>query len=397
MDPYRNPYTPGAGSRPLALAGREEQIEACRVMLGRLERGMPDRPFAIHGLRGVGKTVLVRQLADEARQRDWFVVHRELRAGVELRPVLAQALDAAVSEFEHGSHLRKLVTRLRGALTSLSASSDSDGSIRHGVGAKPPRDAANSGALEGDTIELLAEIGAAARDAGTGLLLALDELHELDEYGLAALTAALHQTTQMELPIALICAGLPNLPLRLIEAKTYAERLYTFPRLGALSEAASREALRIPAGRQDVDFEDVALDAIVERSEGYPYFLQEWGRAVWNAAEAKPISLEDVERASPRVRDELDEEFFGMRLARTTAAECRYMAAVAELGDGPQRSAEVARLLGKAQRQTSQQRASLIEKGLIYSPAHGEVDFTVPRYSDFMRRRWPLLASGSSA
>ncbi len=397
MDPYRNPYTPGAGSRPLALAGREEQIEACRVMLGRLERGMPDRPFAIHGLRGVGKTVLVRQLADEARQRDWFVVHRELRTGVELRPVLAQALDAAFGEFEHGSKLHKLVKRLRGALASFSASIDSEGSIRLGVEAKPPRDAAGSGALEGDTIELLAEIGAAAREAGTGLLLALDELHELDEHGLMALTAGLHRTTQMELPVALICAGLPNLPLRLIEAKTYAERLYTFPRLGALSEAASREALRIPAGRQDVDFEDAALDAIIKRSEGYPYFLQEWGRAVWNAAEANPISLEDVERASPRVRDELDEEFYGMRLARTTTAECRYMSAVAELGDGPQRSADVARLLGRAQRQTSQQRASLIEKGLIYSPAHGEVDFTVPRYSDFMRRRRPLSVLGPSA
>lgn len=390
MDPYRNPYTPGAGSRPLALAGREEQIEACRVTLGRLERGMPDRPFAIHGLRGVGKTVLVRQLADEARQRSWFVVHRELRTGVELRPVLAQALEAAFSEFERGSKLRKLVKRLRGALASFSASVDSDGSIRLGVEARAERDVANSGELEGDTIELLAEIGVAAREAGTGLLLALDELHELDEQGLMALTAALHRTIQMELPVALICAGLPNLPLRLIEAKTYAERLYTFPRLGALSEAASREALRIPAGRQDVDIEDAALDAIVERSEGYPYFLQEWGRAVWNAAEAPPISLEDVERASPRVRDELDEEFFGMRLVRTTTGERRYMAAVAELGDGPQRSADVARLLAKAQRQTSQQRASLIEKGLIYSPAHGEIDFTVPRYSDFMRRRWPL-------
>jgi hypothetical protein len=227
--------------------------------------------------------------------------------------------------------------------------------------------------------------------------LALDELHELDEHGLMALSAALHQTTQMELPVALICAGLPNLPLRLIEAKTYAERLYTFPRLGALSEAASREALLIPAKRQDVDFEEAALDAMVERSEGYPYFLQEWGRAVWNAAATTPISLEDVEHASPRVRDELDEEFFGVRLARTTAAERRYMAAVAELGDGPQRSADVARVLGKAQRLTSRQRASLIEKGLIYSPAHGEVDFTVPRYSDFMRRRWPLSASEPSA
>jgi len=397
MDPYRNPYTPGAGSRPLALAGREEQIEACRVMLGRLERGMPDRPFAIHGLRGVGKTVLVRQLADEARQRDWFVVHRELRTGVELRPVLAQALDAAFSEFERDSGFRKLVKRLRGALASFSASIDSDGSIRIGVEATPARDAANSGELEGDMIELLAEIGTAAREAGTGLLLALDELHELDEHGLMALTAALHRTTQMELPVALICAGLPNLPLRLIEAKTYAERLYTFPRLGALSEAASREALRIPAGREDVDFEDEALNAIVERSEGYPYFLQEWGRAVWNATAAPPISLEDVEHALPRVRDELDEEFFGMRLARTTTAERRYMAAVAELGDGPQRSADVADLLGKAQRLTSQQRASLIEKGLIFSPAHGEVDFTVPRYSDFMRRHWPLSASEPSA
>lgn len=396
MDAYRNPYTPGAGSRPLALAGRDEQIEACRVMLGRLERGMPDRPLAIHGLRGVGKTVLVRQLADEARQRNWFVVHRELRRGVELRPTLAQALDAAFGEFEQETKLRKLIRRLRSVLASFSASVDSDGSIRLGVEARPAPGIANSGELEGDTVELLAEIGAAAREAGTGLLLALDELQELEERGLMALTAAIHRTTQMELPVALICAGLPNLPLRLIEAKTYAERLYAFPRLAALSESASREALRVPAEREGVDFEDAALDAIVERSEGYPYFLQEWGRAVWNAAEQNPISFEDVQRASPRVRDELDEEFFGMRLARTTSAERRYMAALAELGDGPQRSAEVARRLGKDQRLTSPQRASLIEKGLIYGPAHGEIDFTVPRYGDFMRRRWPLAALPSA-
>jgi DNA polymerase III delta prime subunit len=365
-------------------------------MLGRLERGMPDRPLAIHGLRGVGKTVLVRQLADEARQRNWFVVHRELRRGVELRPTLAQALDAAFGEFEQETKLRKLIRRLRSVLASFSASVDSDGSIRLGVEARPAPGIANSGELEGDTVELLAEIGAAAREAGTGLLLALDELQELEERGLMALTAAIHRTTQMELPVALICAGLPNLPLRLIEAKTYAERLYAFPRLAALSESASREALRVPAEREGVDFEDAALDAIVERSEGYPYFLQEWGRAVWNAAEQNPISFEDVQRASPRVRDELDEEFFGMRLARTTSAERRYMAALAELGDGPQRSAEVARRLGKDQRLTSPQRASLIEKGLIYGPAHGEIDFTVPRYGDFMRRRWPLAALPSA-
>jgi len=393
MDPYRNPYTPGAGSRPLALTGRDEQIEACRVMLGRLERGMPDRPFAIHGLRGVGKTVLVRQLADEARQRNWFVVHRELRSGVELRPSLALALDAAFAEFERKTKLRRLIAKLRRMVASFSASVDSDGGIRLGIEAKPTPGVASSGELEEDTVELLAEIGAAAQEADTGLLLALDELHELDEQGLKALTAALHGTTQMELPVALICAGLPSLPLRLIEAKTYAERLFTFPRLGALSESASREALRVPAEREGIEFEDAALDAIVERSDGYPYFLQEWGRAVWNVAEKSPIAIEDVERASPRVRDELDEDFFGMRLARTTANERRYMAAIAGLGDGPQRSVEVARLLGKTQKQTSPQRASLIEKGLIYGPAHGEVDFTVPRYGDFMRRRWPLSPS----
>jgi len=205
-----------------------------------------------------------------------------------------------------------------------------------------------------------------------------------------ALTAALHRTTQMGLPVALIGAGLPNLPLRLIEAKTYAERLYTFPRLAALDKFASREAIRVPAEREGVEFEEAALDAIVENSDGYPYFLQEWGRAVWSVAETSPISVADVRRASPRVRDELDEEFFGMRLARTTVAERLYMAAIAELGDGPQRSVEVARLLGKTQKQTSSQRATLIDKGLIYGPVYGEVDFTVPRYGDFMRRRWPL-------
>lgn len=387
MDAYRNPYTPGAGSRPMALAGREEQIEACRVTLGRLERGMPDRPLAIHGLRGVGKTVLVRQLADEARQRNWIVVHRELRSDAQLRPLLARALDTALGELKPTTKIRKLIGHLRSVLASFSASIDSDGAIHLGIEAKPARGVADSGELEGDTVELLAEMGAAARDAGSGLLLALDELHELDQAGLEALSAALHQTTQMELPVALICAGLPNLPIRLIEAKTYAERLYVFPRLGALSESASREALSIPAEHEKVGYDATALDAIVERSEGYPYFLQEWGRAVWNVAEQNPISLADVERATPRVRDELDEEFFGMRLARTSSAERLYMAAIAKLGDGPQQTAEVSASLGKAPRQTSPIRASLIDKGLVYSPDRGTVDFTVPHYGDFMRRR----------
>jgi hypothetical protein len=392
MDPYRNPYTPGAGSLPLELAGREAEIEACRVMLGRLERGMPERPLAIHGLRGIGKTVLVRQLADEARQRDWVVIHRELRNAARLRPILARALDVALRELEPETKLKRLVDRLRSVLASFTASLDPGGTIRLSVDVEPARGIADSGELEGDTVDLLVEVGTVAREEGRGLLLALDELHELDNAGLQALTAALHQTTQMELPVGLLCAGLPNLPGRLIEAKTYAERLYKFPRLTALSEEASRDALIVPAKREGVEFDERATAAIVAKAEGYPYFLQEWGRAVWNAAEQSPISLSDVETAAPRVQDELDEEFFAVRLERAPPMERLYLAAMAELGDGPQRTADIASKLKRSPQQLSTTRGWLIDRGLIYRNGHGTVAFTVPNYADFMRRRWPLAS-----
>lgn len=270
MNPYLNPYTPGAGSLPIELAGREEEIEACRVMIGRLERGMPDRPLAIHGLRGVGKTVLVRRLADEARQRGWVVVHRELRSGARLRPLLARALDAALRELESETKLRKLVGRLRSVLASFTASIDAGGTVSLSIDVEPATGVADSGELEGDTVDLLVEVGRVAREEERGLLLALDELHELDEAGLEALTAALHQTTQLELPVGLLCAGLPHLPTRLIEAKTYAERLYRFPHLAALSDEASRDALVVPAEGEHVAFEANAIEEIVAKSAGYP-------------------------------------------------------------------------------------------------------------------------------
>ena len=359
-------------------------------MVGRLERGMPDQPLAIHGLRGVGKTVLVRRLADEARQRGWVVIHRELRSAARLRPLLARALDTALRELEPETKFRKLVGRLRAVLASFTASVEPGGTISLSVDVEPARGIADSGELEGDTVDLLVEVGRVAREEGRGLLLALDELHELDEVGLEALTAGLHRTTQMELPVGLIGAGLPHLPARLIEAKTYAERLYKFPRLAALSDDASRDALRLPAEREDVAYDDDAIESIVDKSEGYPYFLQEWGRAVWNTAEQSPISLSDVEHAAARVQDELDEGFFGVRLERATSAERLYMAAMADLGNGPQRTADIATGLGRTPQQVSPTRAQLITRGLIYRSDHGMVDFTVPNYADFMRRRWPL-------
>jgi hypothetical protein len=361
-------------------------------MVGRLERGRPEQQLAIHGLRGVGKTVLVRRLADEARQRGWVVVHRELRSAARLRPLLARALDTALRELESETKLRKLIGRLRAVLASFTASVDTGGTIRLSVDVEPARGIADSGELEGDTVDLLVEVGTVAREEGRGLLLALDELHELDKAGLEALTAGLHHTTQMELPVGLICAGLPHLPVRLIAAKTYAERLYKFPRLAALSDDASRDALRLPAEREGVAYEDDAIDAIVAKSEGYPYFLQEWGRAVWNAAEQSPISLDDIERAAPRVQDELDEGFFGPRIARATSAERLYMAAMAALGDGPQRTSDIAESLGRKPQHASPTRALLMTRGLIYRSDRGTVDFTVPNYADFMRRRWPLAS-----
>lgn len=386
VDAFRNPYTPGAGSRPAALTGRDEEIERFRVTLGRLSRGAPEQGIAIHGLRGVGKTVLLNKLEEVAIEADWVTSFAEVRRGDDFRGVIARALFGAIRQLDARQIGGRVIDRLKAAFASFSATLASDGSVRLGFEVAPARGTADSGDLETDLVEIFQELGRAAQQGQTGAAVLLDELQLAGRDDLEALVAALHRATQKGLPISLVAAGLPTLPAAMAEAKTYAERLFSFPSLGALTEIAARDALTVPARNEGVEYEEGALRLVLDRAAGYPYFLQEWGRGVWDAAVANPISVQDVEAAVSEVERKLEQDFFSVRLARATPSERRYCAAMASLGDGPQESAAIARALGyRSVQAASPLRASLIEKGVVYSVGHGQLDFTVPRFAEFMR------------
>jgi AAA ATPase domain len=386
VDAYRNPYTPGAGSRPAALTGRDSEIERFRIAIGRLSRGATEQGIVIHGLRGVGKTVLLNKLEEVASNAGWVTAFAELRRGDDFRLVMARALFNAIRQLDAHRIGSDAIARVRSAFTSFSATLRSDGTIRFGFDVAPAHGTADSGDLETDLVEMLQELGRAAEQGRAGGAILLDELQLADRDDLEAFVAAVHRATQKALPIAVVVAGPPTLPATLAEAKTYAERLFSFPRLGALAEGDARDALLLPAREEGVGYEDEALAMLLERAGGYPYFLQEWGRGVWDVAVDNPISTEDVEAAIPEVERRLNEDFFAVRLARTTPAERRYCAVMANLGDGAQESGVIARSMGYTNvRAASSLRASLIDKGVLYSVGRGRLDFTVPRFAEFMR------------
>lgn len=386
MDAFRNPYTPGAGSRPAALTGRDEEIERFRVTLGRLSHGAPEQGTVIHGLRGVGKTVLLNKLEEVAIEADWVTSFAEVRRGDDFRAVMARALFGAIRQLDARRIGNRAIARLKSAFASFSATLAGDGSIKLGFEVTPARGTADSGDLETDLVEIFQEVGRAAKHGRTGAAVLLDELQLAGRDDLEALVAAMHRASQKALPISLVAAGLPTLPGAMAEAKTYAERLFSFPSLGALDAVDARDALAEPARNEGVEYEEDALKLVLGRAAGYPYFLQEWGRGVWDAAVANPISVQDVEAAVPEVERKLAQDFFAVRLARATPSERRYCAAMAALGDGPQESAAIARAMGYPSVQAaSPLRASLIEKGVVYSVGHGQLDFTVPTFAEFVR------------
>lgn len=395
MDALSNPYTPGAGTKPPALTGRDEQLRQFELLLGRLERGRPERSMLITGLRGVGKTVLLTTFEDVALGRGWFPALSEIRHDTELRVLMARMSRRVLLTMSRAERVKDRARRALGVLKAFTLKTPEGFELSIDVDALTGT--ADSGDLEEDLSELLVELGQAAKEAGSGVIFLLDEIQFLDQRSLESLISALHRVAQRELPLALVGGGLPSIPRLAGEAKSYAERLFTFPRIGSLTEAAASDALVLPAREEGVEYERAAVDRIVELSEAYPYFLQEYGRHVWQLAAESPISTGDVERAHPNVQADLDEGFFTVRFERATAAERRYMAAIAALGDGPQESGQVARRLGFADTaKTSVIRSNLIDKGLIFSPEYGLVDFTVPHFAEFMRRNFPLDAGEGS-
>jgi hypothetical protein len=385
-----NPYTPNAGARPPALVGRDEAIEAFAVLLTRLLHGHTEQSMLITGLRGVGKTVLLTKFEEMAREARWVTVEAEITKGSEFGDRMANLARRALLQVAPRARWKKRAARAAAVLRSFQITVRSDGSVTAGFEVEPAEGLADSGRLDEDLTDVFVALGEAAQEHGTGVVFLIDEVQFLASPEFEALIAAIHKTVQRQLPITLVGAGLPQLPRLAGEAKSYAERLFKFPRIGRLSDAAARAALVDPAERLGIGFEVDALAAVVAYTEGYPYFLQEYGSALWNGAEVSPVTAADVAPARARVDAKLDGGFFRVRIERTSELEQRYLRAMAELGPQPQRARDVAELLDRTSEQLAPIRARLIEKGLLYTPGRGMAAFTVPQFDRFMRRTYAL-------
>lgn len=390
MDPISNPFAPGAGTPPPELAGRDELLTTVRIALERTRRGLPSKSILMVGLRGVGKTVLLDRMRDDAEAAGLQTVRLEAPENRSLPALLAPQLRVALLRLSRNEQAKDLATRaLRGLAGFAKALKVKYGDIEVGVDFDPEPGLADNGDLEHDLQALLEVVGAAAEKAGTALVLFIDELQYVEEAQLAALITALHRAAQRRLPVVLVGAGLPPLRGQMGRAKSYAERLFDFPEIEPLAEDAARSAIAKPAREQGVEVTEDALRAIVRKTRGYPYFLQEWGKHAWDAATASPITREDVERASKAAVAALDERFFRVRFDRLTPSEKRYLRAMAELGPGPHRSGDIADVLGRKVTALGPTRNQLIAKGMIWSPSHGDTAFTVPLFDEFMRRIMP--------
>jgi predicted transcriptional regulator len=390
MDPVTNPFAPGAGTPPPELAGRDELRETARVALERVRRGLPTKSILMVGLRGVGKTVLLDRIRDTAEAAGIFTIRIEAPEHRSLPALLAPQLRRALLRLSRNEKAKDLAQRaLRGLAGFVKALKVKYDDIEVGLDLDPEPGLADNGDLELDLQALLEVVGAAAKGAGTALILFVDELQYVEEVELAALITALHRTAQRRLPVMLVGAGLPQLRGRMGKARSYAERLFDFPELGPLMPNAARAAIAKPIASEGVQITDGALGRIVDETHGYPYFLQEWGKHVWDVADDSPIEIEDVEHATIEIIAALDEGFFRVRFDRLTPIEKRYLRAMAELGPGPHRSGDIAKKLDRKVTSLAPTRSQLIAKGMVWSPSHGDTAFTVPLFDEFMNRVMP--------
>lgn len=390
MDKVKNPFAPGAGTPPPELAGRDALLETVRVVLGRVRLALPTKSVLMVGLRGVGKTVLLDRMREDAEQSCLETVRIEAPENRSLPAVLAPQLRQALLRLSRHEHAKAFAVKaLRGLAGFAKALKVKYQDIEVGLDYEPEPGLADNGDLEQDLQALLEVAAVAAAKADTALVLFIDELQYVREEQLAALVAGLHRCAQRRLPIVLLGAGLPQLRGQMGSAKSYAERLFDFPEIGPLAPEAARDAIAKPAAAQGVAFTEEALRFIVTRTKGYPYFLQEWGKQAWDAAEASPVTLADVEGASTVAIAALDASFFRVRFDRLTPAEKRYCRAMAELGPGPHRSGDIAEQLGRKVTALGPTRNQLISKGMIWSPSHGDTAFTVPLFDEFMLRNMP--------
>jgi hypothetical protein len=386
MDPLDNPYRPGAGTPPPALVGRDQLIDSFGLTVRRAVAGKPGKSLMPIGLRGVGKTVLLNRFGDVAGQEGLQVAFIEAPETGDLRTLLAVRLRKVLLQLERGGAAKAVLRALR-VLKTFSLQLPDGSRIAIDVDAMVGE--ADSGLLAEDLTDLLVAVGEAARDRRSGLVLAIDELQYLAGNELGALITAIHRTSQLNLPVVLVAAGLPQLPGLAGDAKSYAERLFDFPEIGPLALEEASAALEVPANELGVTYSGEALEILVAEAHGYPYFLQEWGYHVWNNATADIINASDVESIRPIVIDQLDRNFFLVRFDRLTPKEKEYLRAMAQLGPGPHRSGDIAACLNVRVESVAPRRSGLIVKGMVYSPAHGDTAFTVPLFDQYLLRAMP--------
>lgn len=390
MDPIRNPFAPGAGTPPPELAGRDDLRQSLHVALERARIGRPAKSAMLVGLRGVGKTVLLDRIREDAEAVGIHSVRIEAPEGRSLPALLAPQLRQALLRLSQVEAAKQYAVRGLRALAGFAKKLKlTFGDIEVGLDFEPEPGLADNGDLEHDLQALFEQVGLAAKAAGTALAIFVDELQYVEELQLAALITAMHRTEQRQLPVVLVGAGLPQLRGQMGNAKSYAERLFDFPEIGPLPNAAARRAIEKPLEDEGVSIEPEALDQILVVTQGYAYFLQQWGSHTWRAAGASPITADDVATASVTAIAALDESFFRVRFDRLTPKEKKYLRAMAELGAGPHRSGDIAACYGVRVSSLAPTRSSLIAKGMVWSPNHGDTAFTVPMFDEFMKRIIP--------
>ena len=405
MDPIRNPYAPGAGQRPPELAGRDEQLAAFDIVLERIAKGRPERSLVLTGLRGVGKTVLLNALRSAAVRRGWGTGKLEARPDQSLRRPLSSALHQAVRELGHPE--AEHVDQVLGVIKAFAQRGSAPGArLRDvwnpGIEVPAAKGRADSGDIEIDLVELLTDVGGLAADVGRGVAVFIDEMQDLGPDDVSALCAACHEISQSGLPLVVVGAGLPHLPAVLSASKSYSERLFRYQRIDRLSREAADHALSAPAQEEGAAYQPDALAALYAATGGYPYFIQAYGKAVWDVAPSSPVTAADVAVAAPEADAELAVGFFGSRYERATPGEREYLRAMAdaavqlhddpatdswgeEVGSVP--TADVAAVLGKKPQSLSPARDALLKKGLIYSGERGRIAFTVPHFGRYLRER----------
>lgn len=393
MDPRTNPYAPGAGTPPPELAGRDSLIQDASIALDRIRAGRASRSIVLYGLRGVGKTVLLNRFRLDAEANGFESIQIEAPESRSLPAILGPAARATLIRLSQREAAKALAERALSSLAGFIKSMKRKyGDIEMGLDIAPTAGLADSGDLDVDLTALIRSVGEAAKAGQTAVVIYIDELQYISEDQLGSLITALHAASQMQLPITMMAAGLPQLLGQMGRAKSYAERLFSFARIDRLERSAAIDALCIPARKEGAELSEGAIEEILEQTLGYPYFLQEWGKHSWNVADTSPIEPEDAAKATVNALAELDASFFRVRFDRLTPAEKNYVRAMAELGEGPHRSGDIADALGRKVTSVAPIRNSLITKGMLYAPSHGDTAFTVPLFDGFLKRTMPLMS-----